>query len=59
MTIAIRPAHADDAAFIARNILLSQRGNRPRGWFDVALNRSEAECLAFVRRIAVARSVSW
>ena len=50
----IRPAIADDAAFIARNILASQRGPRPRGWFDIALGWPEPQCLAFVAEIATA-----
>ncbi len=32
---------------------MSQRGHRPRGWFDIALGRPETECLAFIRSIAV------
>jgi GNAT superfamily N-acetyltransferase len=55
----IRPARAEDASFIARNILPSQRGPRPRGWFDIALGWPEPQCLAFVERIAVARQKSW
>src|SRR5690348_8151077 len=55
----IRSARPDDAPFIARTILSSQRGNRPRGWFDVALGLPEAECLDFVARIAAAQNVSW
>jgi translation initiation factor 4G len=54
----IRSARPDDADFIAKTILASQRGHRPRGWFDIALGRSEAECLAFAARIAVAQTVS-
>jgi hypothetical protein len=52
---AIRPARTDDASFIARNILASQRGPLPRGWFDIALGWDELQCLAFVERIAVAQ----
>lgn len=55
----IRPARPADAGFIARNILLSQRGPRPRGWFDIALGWDEPRCLAFVERIATARAISW
>ncbi|SDN82425.1 GNAT family N-acetyltransferase [Afipia sp. GAS231] len=55
----IRPARAEDAGFIARNILSSQRGPKPRGWFDVALGWPEPQCLAFVERIATARQRSW
>ncbi|MHC4049996.1 GNAT family N-acetyltransferase [Bradyrhizobium sp. 25ACV] len=54
----IRSARPEDAAFIARTILYSMRGYRPRGWFDVALSWPEAECLDFIARVAVARAVS-
>ena len=56
---AIRPARPADASFIARNILASQRGPRPRGWFDVALGWDEPQCLAFVERVATAEVPSW
>ena len=52
---AIRPARTDDASFIARNILASQRGPLPRGWFDIALGWDEPQCLDFVERIATAQ----
>jgi hypothetical protein len=56
---AIRPARAEDASFIARNILASQRGPLPRGWFDIALGWDEPQCLAFVERITTAQAFSW
>jgi ribosomal protein S18 acetylase RimI-like enzyme len=56
---AIRPARREDASFIARNILPSQRGPKPRGWFDIALGWPEPQCVAFVERIAVAKQRSW
>jgi ribosomal protein S18 acetylase RimI-like enzyme len=55
----IRCALPEDAGFIARNILAAQRGHLPRGWFDIALGQSDAECLAFVEQIATAQSQSW
>lgn len=54
----IRSARPDDAEFIVQSILSSQRGYRPRGWFDVALGWPEAQCRDFIARIAVARAVS-
>jgi len=59
VTPAIRPAHPEDAGFIAANILSAQRGHRSRGWFDIALDCPEPQCLDFVRRLAVARAPSW
>jgi ribosomal protein S18 acetylase RimI-like enzyme len=56
---AIRPARAEDASFIACNILASQRGPLPRGWFDIALGWDEPQCLAFVEKLATAQAVSW
>jgi ribosomal protein S18 acetylase RimI-like enzyme len=57
--VTIRPACSADASFIARNILASQRGPLPRGWFDIALGWDEPQCLAFVEKLATARAVSW
>ena len=57
--IAIRPARPEDANFIARNILASQRGPFPRGWFDIALGWDEPQCVAFVECIALAQTQSW
>jgi ribosomal protein S18 acetylase RimI-like enzyme len=55
----IRRARLEDADVIAWVILTAQRGHLPRGWFDIALDWSEPECLAFVERIATAHSQSW
>jgi GNAT superfamily N-acetyltransferase len=55
----IRRGRADDAEFIARTILLAQRGPRPLGWFDFALDRPEPDVLAFLERLAVSRQTSW
>ncbi len=54
-----RPATPDDADFIAWTVSSALRGNRPRGWFDFALDRPVAECLDFVRRIAVEQGKSF
>ncbi len=56
---AVRQGRADDADFIARTILPSQRGPRPRGWFDIALDQGGPLVLAFLRRLAVTRQISW
>ena len=57
--MSIRPARPGDAGFIARVILAAQRGPVPRGWIDIALDRDEPECLAFIARLAVAPTRSW
>jgi len=54
----IRSARPEDVDFIARTILPSQRGYRPRGWFDIALGWPEQQCRDFIARIATARAVS-
>lgn len=59
MTLEIRRGRSSDAGFIARTILLAQRGPRPLGWIDFALDRPEPEVLAFLEQLAVARQVSW
>jgi GNAT superfamily N-acetyltransferase len=55
----IRPGRPDDAAFIARTILLAQRGPRPLGWFDFALAQAEPQVLDFLKQLAVAKPRSW
>jgi translation initiation factor 4G len=59
VTPTIRRAAPDDADFIAWTILAAQRGHRPRGWFDIALDWPEQLSRAFVRRIALAHQRSW
>ena len=59
MATVIRQGRPDDAAFIAHIVLLSQRGPRPLGWFDFALDQSERQVRDFLTRIAVAKPRSW
>jgi len=59
MTPTIRRATSDDADFIAWTILAAQRGHRPRGWFDIALDWPEPRCLALVRAITIHSLTSW
>jgi ribosomal protein S18 acetylase RimI-like enzyme len=56
---AIRPARTEDAGFISRTILSAQRGHRPWGWFDITLGWPEPQVVAFVERMAIARTRSW
>jgi GNAT superfamily N-acetyltransferase len=55
----IRQGRADDADFIARTILLAQRGPVPRGWCDIALALAEPQVLGFIGKLAVAKPRSW
>lgn len=55
----IRQGRADDADFIARTIMLAQRGPRPLGWFDFALAQAEPQVLDFIGKLAVAKPRSW
>lgn len=55
----IRQGRAADAEFIARTILMAQRGPRPLGWFDIALAQDEPKVLDFIARLAVAKPRSW
>lgn len=59
MATVIRQACAEDADVIAWTILAAQRGHRPRGWFDIALDRSEPDCLAFIRQVVLSPIRSW
>jgi GNAT superfamily N-acetyltransferase len=59
VTPTIRPATSEDAGFVARTVLAAQRGHRPRGWFDIALDWPEPQCLDFIRKVAVTRTISW
>ena len=55
----IRSASPEDSGFVARIILLAQRGHRPRGWFDITLGWPEPKVLSFVERVVRAWSPSW
>ena len=59
MTPEIRRGRADDADFIARTILLAQRGPRPLGWFDFALAQAEPQVLDFIAKLTMAKPRSW
>lgn len=59
MTPTIRRARPEDADFVARTVLAAQRGHRPRGWFDFALDLPEPQCLDFLRKVAVTGTISW
>src|SRR3954468_19372187 len=39
--------------------MAAQRGDEPRGWFDIALGWPEPDCLRFMERVATAQRHSW
>jgi len=55
----IRPATSADAEFVAWTIQAAMRSHLKKGWFDIMLARPEADCLEFVRRLALAETPSW
>jgi ribosomal protein S18 acetylase RimI-like enzyme len=57
--VTIRPAEAYDARFLAWAMLTAARSHLQRGWFDIALDRPERECLDFLTRLAVTDARSW
>jgi len=59
MTATIRPARPQDAGFLGWAIYMAARGHLKRGWFDIVLERDEAFCIAFSRRLAEAKARSW
>ena len=56
--VLIRAARREDAQFLALVILTATRSHVAKGWFEVALNRSESECLGFLRGLTSATTRS-
>jgi translation initiation factor 4G len=59
MNIRIRRAQPHDAEFLAWAILTASRSHLEKGWFDLVLDRPEADCLEYLRRLAVTATPSW
>lgn len=55
----LRAASEADAPFLAWAMLTAARSHLPRGWFDIVLGKPEAECLEFLRRLALTEARSW
>ena len=53
MDIHIRKCQDDDAAFLAKSILVAGRAHVSRGIWEVVLGLSEKECLRFLEHIVV------
>lgn len=58
MSAKIRCGKADDAGFLARVMMLASRGHLPRGVWDLIAGGSEANCLDYLRRLALTEPVS-
>ena len=54
----IRDGRREDASFLAWVILMAARSHLSRGWFDIALNKSEEECLAFLNQLTITPTLS-
>ncbi len=54
----IRPATSYDSRFLSWAILTATRSHLARGWFDIALNRSEGACLDFLEILTTTSIIS-
>ena len=59
MTTTIRPATADDAAFLGWASVIASRSQLERGWFEIVLQRDDAFCFEFAKHLCAAKAVSW
>jgi translation initiation factor 4G len=53
LAIQIRKCRVEDAAFLARSILIAGRAHVSKGIWEVVLNASEEECLRFLEYVVV------
>jgi len=53
LDILIRKCRAEDAAFLARSILIAGRAHVSKGIWELVLNSSEEECLRFLEQVVV------
>ena len=58
MSVRIRPGKKDDAAFLARVMMLASRGHLRRGFWDLIAGGAENNCLDYLRRLALTEPVS-
>ena len=54
----IRSGRPEDAPFLAWAVLTASRGHLSSGWFDIALNRPERDCLRFLTQLTQTATVS-
>ena len=57
--VSIRFGTEGDAEFVAWAILSASRGHLTRVWFDIALERTEEECFAFIKSLCTVGATSW
>ena len=57
-TLNIRSGRPEDAPFLAWAVLTASRGHLASGWFDIALNRPESDCLAFLTQLTLTATES-
>ena len=58
MSVRIRPGEKDDAAFLARVMMLASRGLLRRGVWALIAGGAENNCLDYLRRLALTEPVS-
>jgi ribosomal protein S18 acetylase RimI-like enzyme len=58
MSVKIRHGNRQDAAFLARVMMLASRGHLRRGVWDLIAGGTELDCLDYLRRLALAEPVS-
>jgi GNAT superfamily N-acetyltransferase len=54
----LRDARPGDAGFLSWAILTASRGHLSKGWFDIALDQPEDNCLQFLRQLTTATAHS-
>jgi translation initiation factor 4G len=59
MTVKIRAATPDDAAFLGWASVMAARSHLARGWFDIVLERDEPFVLEFAKQLTIAKARSW
>jgi len=59
MKVQIRTAKPTDTSFLAHIMLLAARSHLERGFWDIALNAPEAECLQCLTALTLTTTPSW
>jgi GNAT superfamily N-acetyltransferase len=54
----IRSGRPEDAPFLAWAVLTASRGHLSSGWFDIALDRPERDCLTFLTQLTLTATES-